>query len=116
MAVDESTTVGKLKAKVEAFVAARQWARFHTGKNLAMSIAIEAAELMEHFQWSPELPEALDRAEVAEELADVVIYALALANRLELDVAAAVTAKLDKNETRFPVTAGGQHPFAKEQQ
>jgi NTP pyrophosphatase (non-canonical NTP hydrolase) len=109
MGQDERTTVGELKSKVEAFVAARQWERFHTGKNLAMSIAIEAAELMEHFQWSPELPDQLNRAEAAEELADVVIYALALANRLELDVAAAVTAKLNKNETRFPVEKGEAH-------
>jgi NTP pyrophosphatase (non-canonical NTP hydrolase) len=115
MASDNGTTMGELKAKVEAFVAARQWERFHTGKNLAMSIAIEAAELMEHFQWSPEADSPLKKAEAAEELADVLIYALALSNRLDIDVAAAITAKLHKNETRFPIADDGRYPFTKEQ-
>lgn len=100
---DDGTTVAELKARIAAFAAARQWQQFHTGKNLAMSIAIEAAELMEHFQWSPPADEAIDRQEVAEELADVLIYALAFANSQGIDVATAVTRKLDKNEGRFPV-------------
>jgi NTP pyrophosphatase (non-canonical NTP hydrolase) len=108
MATDTLTTLAELKARVLAFAQARDWQQFHTGKNLAMSIAIEAAELMEHFQWSPPAPEATDKAEVAEELADVLIYALAFANRLDIDVAAAIAAKLDKNETRFPATVRGR--------
>lgn len=113
---DDNTTLAELKSRVLAFAAARDWQAFHNGKNLAMSIAIEAAELMEHFQWSPPAPEQIDHAEVAEELADVLIYALAFANRLEIDVAAAIAAKLDKNETRFPATERGRiHNNALEQ-
>jgi len=99
---DDGTTVAELKARIAAFAAARQWQQFHTGKNLAMSIAIEAAELMEHFQWAPPAEEAIDHQAVAEELADVLIYALAFANSQGIDVATAVTRKLDKNEGRFP--------------
>jgi NTP pyrophosphatase (non-canonical NTP hydrolase) len=105
---DKHTSVGELRERVLAFAQARDWQAFHNGKNLAMSIAIEAAELMEHFQWSPPAAEQLDKPAVAEELADVLIYALAFANRLDIDVAAAIAAKLDKNETRFPVTARGR--------
>ncbi|HEY9100539.1 nucleotide pyrophosphohydrolase [Chitinimonas sp.] len=109
MLQDEHTTLASLRQKVADFAAAREWQRFHNGKNLAMSIAIEAAELMEHFQWTPEATTVADRAEVAEELADVLIYALAFANSQGIDVAAAVTAKLDKNERRFPPLGGEPH-------
>ncbi|PHV11713.1 nucleotide pyrophosphohydrolase [Chitinimonas sp. BJB300] len=104
--MDQDTTVAALKTAIADFAAAREWQPFHSGKNLAMSIAIEAAELMEHFQWSPPAAETVDKAAVAEELADVLMYALAFANSLEIDVAAAIKAKLAKNEIRFPVSAG----------
>ncbi|MBV8657909.1 MAG: nucleotide pyrophosphohydrolase [Burkholderiales bacterium] len=100
---DDGTTIAALKTRIAAFAAARQWQQFHTGKNLAMSIAIEAAELMEHFQWAPPADEVIDQQEVAEELADVLIYALAFANSQGIDVTTAILAKLDKNEHRFPV-------------
>jgi dCTP diphosphatase len=80
MLTDTNTTIGELRQAVEQFVAARQWERYHTPKNLAMSIAIEAAELMEHFQWSTDeegarlLQDPAAHAEVADELADVVLY------------------------------------------
>ena len=106
---DDATTVGELRAAVAAFVAEREWEQFHTPKNLAMSIAIEAAEIMEHFQWYG-LEESAgrlagddaERASVADELADVVIYCLSLANAAHIDVSAAVTAKLARNQYRFP--------------
>ena len=91
-ATDAETTVANLRELVARFVAERDWKQFHTPKNLAMALAIEAAELMEHFQW-------LDQAEsrdlagddakrnaAGEELADVLCYALAMANELGLDV------------------------------
>ena len=102
MALDNHTTLADLKQAVARFAADRDWQRFHTGKNLAMSIAIEAAELMEHFQWGPEADSRPDPTEVAEELADVLIYALAFANSQGVDVASAIKAKLAKNEMRFP--------------
>ncbi|MGQ9574820.1 MAG: nucleotide pyrophosphohydrolase [Thermoguttaceae bacterium] len=105
---DAETTIGRLRELVERFVARRDWHQFHTPKNLAMSLAIEAAELMEHFQWLTAdqsravagRPEKL--AAVAEELADVLCYALALANQLGIDLASAVQAKLAKNEAKYP--------------
>jgi dCTP diphosphatase len=105
---DQQTTLGDLRQAVRAFVAARNWEIFHSSKNLAMSIAIEAAELMEHFQWSsPQesqhyLADPYNRQEVAEELADILIYCLSFANQAEIDVSQAVLAKLSKNELRFP--------------
>jgi len=106
---DEHTTVGQLRALVAQFVLERQWGQFHAPKNLAMSLAIEAAELMEHFQWltleeSRKL--ATDRkkcAAVAEELADVVCYALAMANELSIDLSDAVADKMVKNAAKYPV-------------
>ncbi|CAN5621376.1 nucleotide pyrophosphohydrolase [soil metagenome] len=107
--MDEQTTVGELRAAVQQFVAARDWQQHHTPKNLAMSIAIEAAEIMEHFQWltleqSATLVNDVEkRAEVADELADVLIYCLSFANSAKIDVSHAIQTKLMRNETRFPV-------------
>lgn len=106
---DSITTVAELKQLVADFVAERDWRRFHAPKNLSMSLAIEAAELMEHFQWiSPDesrrLAEDAQRlAAVAEELADVVCYALAMANELGLDLSTAIRSKIAKNERKYPV-------------
>ncbi len=106
---DVGTTVADLRLAVRDFVAARDWEQYHTPKNLAMSIAIEAAEIMEHFQWythaevAARMQDDGQRAEVADELADVVIYCLSFANSLDIDVTHAVLRKLERNETRFPV-------------
>ena len=83
---DQQSTVAEVRQIVEYFVAERDWHQFHTPKNLAMALAIEAAELMEHFQWlTTEESLAIankpaELAAVAEELADVVSYACAMAN------------------------------------
>ncbi|MEJ2698329.1 MAG: nucleotide pyrophosphohydrolase [Desulfuromonadales bacterium] len=103
---DTQTTLQQLKEKMAAFVRERDWEQFHTPKNLSMSIAIEAAELMEHFQWltveaSKNLPsEAL--TDIGEELADIVIYSLSLANALGLDLSETVLAKMEKNIRKYP--------------
>lgn len=105
---DEKTVVADLRRLVDDFVDRRDWHQFHTPKNLSMSLAIEAAELMEHFQWlTPEQSRAVAQqpaplAEVAEELADVVCYALAMANELGLDLSTAVRDKMAKNERKYP--------------
>ena len=105
---DEYSTVAELRDRVAAFVADRNWKQFHSPENLSQAIAIEAAELMEHFLWLGEeqaarlLEEEAKRAAVADELADVLIYALSLANALDVDVSAAILAKLKRNERRFP--------------
>lgn len=107
--MDEQTTVADLRAAVHSFVERRDWYRYHTPKNLAMSIAIEAAELMEHFQWgsleesTALLADESARAEIADELADILIYCLSFANSGGIDVTTAIQTKLARNETRFPV-------------
>lgn len=103
---DRQTTLHDLKERMATFVRERDWEQFHSPKNLSMSIAIEAAELMEHFQWlTVEQAHQLDDqalAEVGEELADIVIYALSMSNTLELDLASTILAKMAKNERKYP--------------
>ena len=106
---DSATTLAELKRRVLAFARERDWEQFHAPKNLSMALAAEAAELMEHFLWaSPEESRevALDpvkRARIAEELADVVIYALEFANATGLDVAANIEAKMAANALKYPI-------------
>lgn len=104
---DTEATVQSLRDRVQAFVHERDWEQFHSAKELAAAIAIEAAELMEPFLWitASEAEEALaasqTRAQVEEELADVLILCLSLANRLAVDVTSIVTAKLEVNMSEF---------------
>jgi NTP pyrophosphatase (non-canonical NTP hydrolase) len=106
---DADTTLADLRRQVTDFVTARDWKQFHTPKNLSAAIAIEAAELLELFQWLTEdqaaaaMEDEAERFAVADELADVLIYALSLANALEVDLSTAVVNKLERNERRFPV-------------
>lgn len=96
-------------AAVRAFRDAREWSQFHTPKNLAAALAIEAAELQECFLWKTdgeveaEITAGPRRQAVAEELADVLMFALLLADRLGLDVGQVITAKLAANERKYPV-------------
>jgi len=105
---DRQTTVAALRQLVARFVAEREWERYHDPKNLSMAIAVEASELMEHFQWlrSEELDGALNdsktRAEIRDEIADVLAFTLALANRLDIDVSAALADKMTKNAAKYP--------------
>lgn len=105
---DNETTITELRRAVQRFVEERDWGQFHNPKDLSVSLCIEAAELLEEFQWlRPEEvatagrdPQA--RARVAGELADVLIYCFSLANALDLDVATAVMEKLAANARRYP--------------
>jgi NTP pyrophosphatase (non-canonical NTP hydrolase) len=94
-------------AKIRAFRDARDWMQFHNPKNLAISINLEAAELLEHFQWKSmeesETHAKAARNEIAEEIADVAIYLFELADNLGIDLLAAVNTKLAKNEAKYPV-------------
>ena len=102
---DGTTTVAALKARVAEFVRARDWEKFHRPANLAKAISVEAAELLELFQWRGDA-EALEpamRSRVEEELADVVIYCLSAANTIGIDMSEAVVRKLERNEARYPV-------------
>jgi dCTP diphosphatase len=106
---DSATTFAEIKSRVLAFARERDWEQFHAPKNLSMAMAAEAAELMEHFLWaSPEQSRAVaqdpaKRLKIAEELADVVIYACEFANVTGLDIAAAIEAKMTANAVKYPV-------------
>ncbi len=105
---DDSTSVKDLKELVSDFVSERNWEKFHTPKNLAVSVTLEAAELLEHFQWSPPAEEGLDQhklQQISEELSDVMAYLLSLANVLQIDVASSMRAKMQKNRKKYPINA-----------
>lgn len=108
---DQTQTVAQLKHLVDAFQCSRGWKSLQNPKNLAISIAIEAAELMEHFQWQSleaseaALADAAKRREVAFELADILIYCLGFATATGVDISAAIYDKLAINAGRWPAVA-----------
>lgn len=91
--------MNEIKDELIKFQMERHWRKFHTPENLAVSISIEAAELLEHFQWGKEY----DVGEVSEELADVLIYCLYMAYALDLDVKEIIRNKMEKNEIKYPI-------------
>ncbi len=105
---DATATIAELKELIEVFVDERDWQPFHDPKNLSSSIAIEAAELMEHFQWlrTDQLGEVRadepKMAEVREEIADILAYVLSFASTMDIDLAAALTDKMKKNAVKYP--------------
>ncbi|MBT4511344.1 MAG: nucleotide pyrophosphohydrolase [Chloroflexi bacterium] len=108
MISDESTTIIDLKNTVRAFIDERDWSKYHNPKDIAISIAIEAAELMEHFQWTDETEvekigkDPVKMAEIEQELADVVIYCFSFASAVDIDIARAVINKIEKNKAKYP--------------
>ena len=100
-------TLDHLKTRLREFAVVRDWEQFHSPKNLAMALIVEAAELVEHFQWLTEEQSAAlppDKlAEVEQEIADIQIYLIRLADRLNIDLERAVDAKIAVNEQRYPV-------------
>ncbi|MEC9091807.1 MAG: nucleotide pyrophosphohydrolase [Planctomycetota bacterium] len=104
---DQQTRVQSLRDMVEAFVSERDWHQFHSPKNLSMALSVEAAELMENLQWisleESRQPDEEKLQNLTEELADVLCYALALANALNIDVASAMKTKMVKNRKKYPV-------------
>lgn len=100
-------SLSRLRAAVAAFAAERDWDQFHNPKNLAMAVAGEAGELLEHFQWltfeqAQNLPPQT-RDEVALECADILLFLLRLTDRLGIDLAAATEKKLLLNAEKYPV-------------
>jgi len=105
---------------IDHFIKEREWIKYHTPKNLAMSIAIEAAEIMELFQWltneeaftKVKTDQALKRA-LEDELADVMIYCLSMSNSCKIDITNAILRKLDLNKERFPpaIVSGRLGPY-----
>ena len=101
-------SLDELRDRLRAFAAARDWDQFHSPKNLAMALIAEAAELVEHFQWLTEAQSAAltpeKRVEVADELADVLVYVVRIADKLDVDLLAAVADKLRRNEAKYPAS------------
>ena len=101
-------TLERLRTSLAEFAAERDWDQFHNPKNLAMALAGEAGEVLEHFQWltpdeAANLP-AATRAEVALECADVLLFLLRLCDKLDIDLAAAARKKMAINARRYPVS------------
>ena len=105
---DSTTTLAALKDAMRRFVAERNWEPFHSPKNLSMGAAVEAAELMEHFLWVDNdasrqvVNDPKQMEQIADEMADVACYLLALANTLGIDLSDAIAAKLAKNAVKYP--------------
>jgi NTP pyrophosphatase (non-canonical NTP hydrolase) len=102
-----SQDVEALQSALREFARAREWGQFHSPKNLASALSVESAELLEHFQWlTEEQSRNLSpgkRDEIAEEIADVLIYAMQLADKLGIDLLDAAWKKLKVNEDKYPV-------------
>ena len=107
-------TIEQLRDALRIFCAARDWHRYHTPKNLVMALSVEVAELVEHFQW--ETPDAYremhaeERANVADEIADVLIYLTELADVLNIDMLDATSRKLIKNAQKYPAPPNAETP------
>jgi NTP pyrophosphatase (non-canonical NTP hydrolase) len=98
--------IDRIVRQLREFAREREWERFHTPKNLAMALAVEAAELLEQFQWLTEAesaaPDEARLVRIRDEIADVLLYLLQLSDRLGIDVLAAATDKLRMNAERYP--------------
>ncbi|MDA8596898.1 nucleotide pyrophosphohydrolase, partial [Candidatus Pacebacteria bacterium] len=94
----------ELVARIQKFCDDRDWSQFHDPKNLAISLQLEAAEVLELFQWTKDNQAKPERAEnMADELADVMYWLIMLANHYNIDLTEALDRKMDKNETKYPV-------------
>src|SRR3990167_575427 len=98
-----------LKTKIAKFIKERDWEQFHSPKNLSMSVAIEAAELMEHFQWTNTVDEAVKilkdkgkRSEIEDEVADIAIYLIDFCNLYNVDLEKVILKKMKKNVKKYP--------------
>lgn len=105
---DKLKTIDDLENEIRLFVSKRNWGKYHDPKNLSMSIAIEASELMENFQWITNAESELiiktkiKKQRVIEELADVIIYCLMLSYILKIDLSSAIIKKIKKNSKKYP--------------
>jgi NTP pyrophosphatase (non-canonical NTP hydrolase) len=105
---DSQTTILELRNAMGQFVAEREWQPLHSPKNLSMGLSVEAAELMEHFLWVDNeasrqvIDDSSKMGEIADEMADVACYLLALSNTLDIDLSQAILGKLVKNAVKYP--------------
>ena len=109
MVSDKTTRINELREKVKQFIESRDWTKYHNPKDVIISITIEAAELLELFQWVKESeidkiiknPQKFNKIE--DELADVLIYCISLANALDIDISNIIINKIAKNISKYPV-------------
>lgn len=112
---DDTTLIVHLRDRMATFVSEREWDQFHSPKNLAMALAVEAAEVMEHFLWIDNegsrnaVADPVKRREVADEIADVTCLVLALVNSIGLDLSDIVARKMAKNIVKYPVATCKGH-------
>ncbi len=109
-----STDIQKLTEEITAFRDERDWQQFHNPKDCAISLSLEASEVLEHFQWKSkeEIEEYIKegKEEIGEELADVLSWVLLMSHDLGIDIADALTKKIEKNKAKYPVEkAKGRH-------
>jgi len=104
---NDDVSLENMQKMIRKFCDDRNWGQFHNPKDLAISLSLEAAEVMEHFQWKNEIEIAkhsIDKKEeVGEELADVLYWVLLLANRLDVNLVESFQKKMDKNEIKYPI-------------
>ena len=98
--MDEDTTIASIRGLIRQFIDERDWGKYQTPRNLAECIVIEGAELLELFQWNS----SPDDQGVVDELSDVIIYCLSLANSLNIDLSESVKEKLGKDERKYPIS------------
>ena len=116
---DPNTSIQELKDKIKEFVKERDWGQYHSPKNLSMSLSVEAAELMEHFQWltneqSHQLKnDPVKKSELEDELADIAVYLLNLCNALDVDLSEAIKTKMVQNSAKYPteLVKGKAHKY-----
>jgi len=105
--IERPASLEALRDALRQFASERDWDQFHSPKNLAMALSVEAAELLEHFQWMPEADSAAlapeQHAKVREEVADVLLYLIRLADKLDIDLLPAAAEKIEVNRTKYPV-------------
>lgn len=105
-----SYTLNQIANEVNVFNLKRNWNKSHNPKNLAISISIESAELLEHFQWltteksEQYILENNNKKMLSEELADIMIYCLCFANKLNINIEDEIISKLEKNNQKYPIT------------
>lgn len=117
--ISKQITLQEIKGLIKKFVRERDWEQYHSPKNLSMSIAIEAAELMEHFQWltieqsKNLLRNNKKREEIEDELADIAIFILDFCNSYKIDIEQSILRKLSKSAKKYPtkIVKGKAHKY-----
>jgi dCTP diphosphatase len=104
--IERPASLDVLRDLLRQFAAERDWDQFHSPKNLAIALSVEAAELLEHFQWMPETESAVLagdlKTRIREEIADVLLYLIRLADKLEIELLAAASDKIQLNAEKYP--------------